>query len=313
MLAESNGSRLQTSRSRLTGTNMDTAVYCLLSNALAYFKSVCATLESTQIWTRAYQTLVKEEGTFLSSNIFERLLMEFPAYDAARRQLAKDKLAGTPRAVTAYALRRPPALEAVEEVFHPPPVGPSIDPGPTCSLPSDTGMPDVFPFPLSTPYSDSLIPGIFEELLNMDLPDDELLDLATSIPIDLPSSPSPPDSEADSLRELADDPRPLEYDPTLPGWEVGPTTASKKRARQASLSGSINSNTAHTHALSTNVDPMPDRTEGSPGAPPKRVSWRDPIETKLPLQMEPAITCYRTRTCCMIFLIYGSVTIHSQQ
>ena len=120
----------------------------------------------------------------------------------------------------------------------------------------------------------------------MDLPTDELLDLATSLPIDLPSSPSPPDSEADSLRELADDPRPLEYDPTLPGWEVGPTTASKKRARQASLSGSINSNTAHTHALSTNVDPTPDRIEGSPGAPPKRVSWRDPIETKLPLQME---------------------------
>ena len=143
--------------------------------------------------------------------------MEFPAYDDARRQLAKDKLAGTPRAVTAYALRRPPALEAVEEVFHPPPVGPSIDPGPTCSLPSDTGIPDVFPFPLSTPYSDSLIPGIFEELMNMDLPTDELLDLATSLPIDLPSSPSPPDSEADSLRELTDDPRPLEYDPTLPG------------------------------------------------------------------------------------------------
>ena len=110
MLAKSDGNRLQASRSRLTGTNMDTAVYCLLSNALAYYKSVCATLEATQIWARAFQALVKEEGSFLSGIIFERLLMEFPAYDTARRKLAKDKLTEEPRVVTAYALRHPPAL-----------------------------------------------------------------------------------------------------------------------------------------------------------------------------------------------------------
>ena len=69
----------------------------------------------------------------------------------------------------------------------------------------------------------------------MDLPINKLLDLATSLPINLPSSPSPPNSEADSLRELADDPPPLEYNPTLPGWEVSPTTASTRNApvRQA--------------------------------------------------------------------------------
>ena len=276
MMKECDGIPPPGARNPRTGSTILTGVYALVSNVQLYLKSVCSTLEAFQIWSRAYSILLTNGlAPVLDTKCLEHLLIHLPTYTKGQRSMAKEMLEEKPRAVTELAMDpahvEPQGLELFLSNAN---KGVKKCMSANVNLPSDTPFPEVYEPPSEPlPVGDE---AFISEIDDMKLSQDDLLDLLASLPYIEELEPSSPASETESPTDDEFDEAHLPF---------------KKRMRPVNLTGP-NTDLGSSRTLPPLSLDSIGRSTKPLGAATSTVTWKHPLTTTAPSQLEPD-TCDR--------------------